>query len=114
MTMKLPRYSLALLKKFVNSLQKLANLEKGADRSQSKSTFCCKWLFLSTYIQYYFVQAPLTVYRGSQQRCFLKKAVLKNFAVFTGKRLRWSLFLIKLQAFRHARTCASGCFCVYR
>ena len=31
---------------------------------------------------------------------FNKKAVLKNFAIFTGKQLWWSLFLIKLQAFR--------------
>ena len=29
---------------------------------------------------------------------FYKKAVLKNFAIFTGKYLCWSLFLIKLQA----------------
>ena len=29
---------------------------------------------------------------------FYKKAVFKNFAIFTGKRLYWSLFLIKLQA----------------
>ena len=27
-----------------------------------------------------------------------KKDVLKNFAVFTGKHLRWSLFVIKLEA----------------
>ena len=33
---------------------------------------------------------------------FFKKVVLKNFANFTGKRLRWSLFLIKLQAPRSA------------
>ena len=30
-----------------------------------------------------------------------KKAFLKNFAIFTGKHLCWSLCLIKLQAFRH-------------
>ena len=29
-----------------------------------------------------------------------KKAVLKIFAIFTGKYLCWSLFLIKLNAFR--------------
>ena len=28
-------------------------------------------------------------------RCFMKKAFLKNLAIFTGKHLRWSLFLIK-------------------
>ena len=29
--------------------------------------------------------------------CFVKKGVLKNFANFAGKHLRWSLFLIKRQ-----------------
>ena len=33
---------------------------------------------------------------------FYKKAVLKYFAIFTGKHLRWSLFLIKLQTLRLA------------
>ena len=36
--------------------------------------------------------------RSSQQKCSIKKAALKNLAIFTGKHLRWSLFLIKLQA----------------
>ena len=36
--------------------------------------------------------------RGSYQRCSIKKAVLKNFAIFTGKHLCRSLFLKKLQA----------------
>ena len=31
---------------------------------------------------------------------FYKKAVLKDFAMFTGNQLCWSLFIIKLQAFR--------------
>ena len=31
---------------------------------------------------------------------FFKIGVLKNFAIFTEKHLRWSLFLRKLQAFR--------------
>ena len=31
---------------------------------------------------------------------FFKKSFLENFANFTGKHLRWSLFLIKFQAFR--------------
>ena len=34
---------------------------------------------------------------NSQRRCSLKKDVLKNFAMFTGKRLRWSLFLKKFK-----------------
>ena len=31
--------------------------------------------------------------------CFLKKVVLKNFANFTGKHVRWSPFLIKRHDF---------------
>ena len=40
--------------------------------------------------------------RSSHWRCSVKKGVLKNFVNFTGKHLCWSLFLIKLQAFRPA------------
>ena len=40
--------------------------------------------------------------RSTNQRCSMKKAVLKNFAIFTGKSLCLSLYLIKLQAFRSA------------
>ena len=37
--------------------------------------------------------------KGSNSRCqmFFKTAALKNFAIFTGKNLSWSLFLIKFQ-----------------
>ena len=43
---------------------------------------------------YYFSKS-----RSSHQRCSRKKAVLKIFALFTGKHLCWSLFLTKLQVF---------------
>ena len=33
-------------------------------------------------------------YRSSHPRCSIKKAVFKIFAIFTGKQLCWSLFLI--------------------
>ena len=33
---------------------------------------------------------------------FFKKSVLKNFAIFIGKHLFWSIFLVKLQALRSA------------
>ena len=36
----------------------------------------------------------------AKERCSIKKVDLKNFAIFKGKHLYWSLFLIKLQAFR--------------
>ena len=39
-------------------------------------------------------------HRSSHLRCFIKINASKNFAIFTGKHLCWSLFLIKLQAFR--------------
>ena len=39
---------------------------------------------------------------------FCKKAVLKFFSIFTGKRLCWSLFLLKLQAFRSATFIKKG------
>ena len=36
--------------------------------------------------------------RSSRSQMFFNIVVLKNFAIFSGKHLRWSLFLIKLQA----------------
>ena len=43
-----------------------------------------------------------------------KKSILRNFAIFTGKHLCWSLFLIKLQAFKSAillkRDSSTGAF----
>ena len=38
--------------------------------------------------------------RNSHRRVFMKKAVLKNVPIFTGKHLCWSLFSITLQVFR--------------
>ena len=40
------------------------------------------------------------IFRSSHRRYSVKKGVLKNFANFKGKHLCWSLFLIKLQAWR--------------
>ena len=44
----------------------------------------------------------MTGSKSSHRRCSIKKAVLKNFAIFKGKHLTWSLFLINLQAWRSA------------
>ena len=41
-------------------------------------------------------------HRGSRSHMFFKIGVLINFAIFTGKHRRWTLFLIKLQFFRPA------------
>ena len=61
--------------------------------------------------------------RGSRSHMFFKIGVLKNFTIFTGKHLCWSLFLIKLQAFRlfsceyckivFLQNTSGGCFCKY-
>ena len=40
--------------------------------------------------------------RSGRSQMFFKIVVLKNFASFTGRHLCWSLFLIKLQAWRPA------------
>ena len=42
----------------------------------------------------------LTTDRSSHSQMFFKIGVLNSFAKFTRKHLSWSLFLIKLQAFR--------------
>ena len=39
-------------------------------------------------------------YRSSHSQMFFKIGVLKNFANYNGKKLCWSLFLIKLQTLR--------------
>ena len=43
-----------------------------------------------------------TLFRSSHRRCFIKKAVLKNFTIFSWKHLCWGLILIKLQGFSSA------------
>ena len=48
--------------------------------------------------------------RSSRSQIFLKIGVLKNFAVFTRKHQRWSLFLIKLQTGRSAKRLQHRCF----
>ena len=58
-------------------------------------------------------------YTEMNTKVFYIKAVLKIFAIFTGKRLCWSLCLIKLQAFRLAalfiRDSSTGTFlCILR
>ena len=47
-------------------------------------------------------------FRSSHRRWFIKKAVPKNFAIFTWKQLCWSLFLMKLQAFTSAALLEKG------
>ena len=59
------------------------------------------------------------IWKSSHRRSSMKKAALKDFAVFEGKHLYWSLFLIKLLAFRPAyllkRDSSTGVFlCILR
>ena len=42
------------------------------------------------------------IIRSSRSQIFFKIGVLKKFTIFAGKRLCWSLFLIKLLGFRPA------------
>ena len=42
------------------------------------------------------------LFRSSHRRCSMKKVFFKNFTAFTGKHLRWTLFLIKLQPWGRA------------
>ena len=56
-------------------------------------------------------------YRRSCSQMFFKITVLKNFKIFTGKHLCWSLFLIKFQSWWPAtllkRNSNTGVFCEY-
>ena len=54
-------------------------------------------IFLSSKIAYFFSMSSFP-----PSEVFNKKAILKNFSIFTRKHLCCSLFLIKLQAFRAA------------
>ena len=42
-------------------------------------------------------------YRSSHWRCSMINSIFKNSVIFTGSHLFWSLFLIKLKAFRSAK-----------
>ena len=59
-----------------------------------KIYWCCSWFILFRHF--------LIIIRSSRSQIFFKNDVLKHFANFTRKHLRWSLFLIKLQVFRPA------------
>ena len=62
---------------------------KNADPNGMQSAYFCHTFFII-----------LTACTKSRLQMFIKILVLKNFVIFTGKSMCWSLFLIKLQAFR--------------
>ena len=45
---------------------------------------------------------PIKVFQAATGGVLGKKSALKNFEIFTGNHLYWSLFLTELQAFRPA------------
>ena len=47
--------------------------------------------------QYFFLLIGRTSHRSSRSHMFFKIDVVKNFAIFTGKHLCWTLFLVTLQ-----------------
>ena len=56
------------------------------------------WLSV-TVVVYVIWQSYQGLERADRKRKY-QKDVFKNFAMFTGKHLCWSLFLVKLQGFR--------------
>ena len=48
-------------------------------------------------------------YKSSHSQIFFRIGVLRNFAMFTGKHMCWSLILIKLQVLKNI---SDGCFCL--
>ena len=62
--------------------------------------FCCH----QNVVTYYYIKERQLILprtsRSSRSQMFFKAGFLKNFAIFTGKHLYLSLFLIKLLAFR--------------
>ena len=72
------------------------------DSSVFKILFLALIIFLIKGNKFQKTSVQVLTYRKSHWRCFTKKYVLKNLAIFTARHLCWSLFLIKLQAFKPA------------
>ena len=73
-----------------------------APTSLLKKNLTYSWLFKAYFMKSFAAAKSSLVFiknrcRGSRSHMFFKIGVLKNFTIFTGKHLCWSLFLIKLQ-----------------
>ena len=68
--------------------------------SDLECTFKAKAISSLTFSFFKFFSDTKTYFKSSHRSCSIKKAVPKTFEMFTGKHLCWSLFLIKLKAFR--------------
>ena len=56
----------------------------------------CHISYLHQLLKLYMSQTKISINsRSSHQRCSIEKAVLRNFSIFSGKHLCWSLFLIQ-------------------
>ena len=81
-------------------------LQKSVIDGELKTIISCCNFFHKKYLwnSYTHAHSPLltrlSLSRSSHKSCSLKKVVLKNLALFTGKNLYWSLFWIKLQTWR--------------
>ena len=71
----------------------LSNIQQAASQKKTFQIFNSWVLNTALYFE---------MYRSIRSQMFFKKGVLKNFTIFTGKNQFWSLFLVKLQAFRTA------------
>ena len=86
-------------------LKKDKNCEKHAKIVAAKTK---KWFLRNFWENLYWKMIFFTVifskfckkFRSSHQRHSVKKDALKNFVIFTGKHLCWSLLLIKLEDYR--------------
>ena len=64
---------------------------------------CDRWLFQEIFF--------IIIFRSRSKQMFFKTGVTINFAIFRGKHLCWSLFLIKLQAVRAEVSTAAKAIC---
>ena len=71
----------------------LSNIQQAASQKKTFQIFNSWVLNTALYFE---------MYRSIRSQMLFKKGVLKNFTIFTGKNQFWSLFLVKLQAFRTA------------
>ena len=63
------------------------------------SSFCHSWTRQLSCEYHFFSSYTYKRTRRSHQRCWVEKAVLQNFSIFTGKHLRWSFFSTKMLTF---------------
>ena len=83
-------YFLGFLKKFRTSI--FLSTSEGLLLNIPDTKSSLLWIFIFSISHFSSLE---TMYKSSRLQLFFKIGVLKNFAIFTGKHLCWSLFLIK-------------------